>query len=155
MLIDFNSEPRFDIISSFAAYMTLFIKFLKFWFLVPIVISKFQMAVRSFFKCEIFDVRFGIRVPKDMKMSVVAIALPKKMVITTHPSAHVRAPFPYVGSVWKDCAEICCVGRDIPALCVLRQSWVGYQYLHGPNVKIHGSILPEYGVLLDPLLSYQ
>ena len=39
-----------------------------------------------FFEFEIFDIRFGIGVPKDIKMGGVAIALPKKkMVITTGP----------------------------------------------------------------------
>ena len=40
----------------------------------------------SFFEFEIFDVRFGISVPKYIKMDGVAIALLKKMVITTRPS---------------------------------------------------------------------
>ena len=31
-----------------------------------------------FFEFEIFDVRFGISVPKDIQMGGVAIALPKK-----------------------------------------------------------------------------
>ena len=32
----------------------------------------------NFFEFEIFDVRFGISVPKVLKMGGVAIALPKK-----------------------------------------------------------------------------
>ena len=39
-----------------------------------------------FFEFEIFDVRFGISVPKDIKMTGIAIAFPKKMVITTRPT---------------------------------------------------------------------
>ena len=43
-------------------------------------------AVNFFFYFEIFDVRFGISVPKDIKMGGAAIALSKKMVITTRPT---------------------------------------------------------------------
>ena len=64
---------------------------------------------------------------------------------------HVRAPFPYLGSRWKDCVEICHVGRDIHQFCVLYKSWMGYQYLHVPDLGVHGSILLKYGVLFDPL----
>ena len=41
-----------------------------------------------FFKFEIFVVRFGTNVPKDIKMGGVAIALPEKMVTTTRPPFH-------------------------------------------------------------------
>ena len=41
----------------------------------------------NFLEFEIFDVRLGISVPKDKTMGAVAIALPKKMVITTWPTS--------------------------------------------------------------------
>ena len=45
MLFNLNSEPTFEILSSFAAYMTNFIKILKVSiFGSPIVIAKFQLA---------------------------------------------------------------------------------------------------------------
>ena len=51
------------------------------------MLNKSNLPVRSvFLEFEIFDVRFGISVPKDIKMGGVAIALPKKMVITTRPT---------------------------------------------------------------------
>ena len=85
-VVRFDSEPTFEISSSFAAYITTFCQnseILIFW--SSIVILKFQMAraVNFFFEIEIFDVRFGISLPKDIKMGDVAIALPEKMVITT------------------------------------------------------------------------
>ena len=40
----------------------------------------------NFFELEIFDVRFVISVPKDIKMGGAAIAMQKKKVITTWPS---------------------------------------------------------------------
>ena len=39
-----------------------------------------------FFEFEVFDVRFGSSVPKDIKMGGVAIALPKKTAITSRPT---------------------------------------------------------------------
>ena len=64
-----------------------FVNITYFGFKAPIVILKFQMArAVNFFEFEIFDVRFGISVQKDIKIGGVAIALPKKMVITTRPT---------------------------------------------------------------------
>ena len=42
------------------------------------------MCGQFFFEFEIFDVRIGISVPKDIKMGAVAIAMPKKIVIRSH-----------------------------------------------------------------------
>ena len=43
----------------------------------------------QFFQSKIINVRFRISVPKDVKIGDVAMALPKKMVITTWPNMHV------------------------------------------------------------------
>ena len=57
-----------------------FVEIIKFRFLVPIVIKKKSNGPcgRFFSEFEISDVRFGISVPKDIKMGGVTIALPKK-----------------------------------------------------------------------------
>ena len=81
MLFDLNFEATFEILSAFPVYMTHFLlKLTNFEFLVPIImLKKYKWPVRSvFLKFEIFDVRFGISVPKDIEMGGVAIALPKK-----------------------------------------------------------------------------
>ena len=64
--------------------------------------------------------------------------------------AHVRAPFPYLVSGRKDCAEIVYIGR-VHQLCVLYKSWMEYQYLYVPNLGVHRNILLKYGVLFDHL----
>ena len=58
--------------------------------LFPIVISKISSGARGqfFFEFEIFVVRFGISVLKEIKMSGVASALTKKIVITTLSIVH-------------------------------------------------------------------
>ena len=68
-------------------YDTFLLKLSYFEFLSPIVIEKLQMAraVNFFFEFEIFDARFGINVPKDIKMGGVAIAL-TKILLTTRPT---------------------------------------------------------------------
>ena len=43
--------------------------------------KQFKWPLQSFFKLEILDAIFGIRVPKDIKMSCVVFAMPKKIVI--------------------------------------------------------------------------
>ena len=40
---------------------------------------------------------------------------------------------------------------EIHQLCVLYDSWMRYQYMHVPNLGVHGSILLKYVVLFDPL----
>ena len=86
-IFNLNFQARFEILSSFVTYLTpFFLKFSNFDFWVPIVISKKKSngpCGKSFFEFEIFDVTFGINVPKDIEMGGVAIALPKIMVITT------------------------------------------------------------------------
>ena len=88
MLFDLNFEIRFEILSSSLAY-SLFVNNFKFGF-VHYNFKNFKCTyytVRSiFFDVEIFDVSFGISVLKDIKVDGVAIALPKKMVITTQPA---------------------------------------------------------------------
>ena len=79
MLFDLNSEPRFEILSSFAAYDPFLLKLSNFDFLVPHWNFKISNGpCGHFFELEIFDVRLGISFPKDIKMGGVAIALPKK-----------------------------------------------------------------------------
>ena len=46
----------------------------------------------NFFELEIFDVRFGTSVTKDIKMRGVVITLPKKMVITNRPTMQYPMP---------------------------------------------------------------
>ena len=76
MLFDLNFESRFEILSSFAAY----VKILKIWFFwSSIVISKFEMASAViFFQFESFNVRFWISISKDIKMGGVAKNCQKK-----------------------------------------------------------------------------
>ena len=62
--------------------MNLFVKMSNFEFLVPTVMVKISNDPKIsndqfFFEFDIFDDRFGISIPKDMKMGGVAIALPK------------------------------------------------------------------------------
>ena len=87
MMYDLNAETRFEILSSFAAYMTHFLlKFSNFDFLIPHCNFKISNGpCGHFFEFDIFDVRLGISVPRDIKMGGVAITLPKKMAITTRP----------------------------------------------------------------------
>ena len=54
--------------------------------MVPIVIKKSNCPCGHFFKFQIFYVRFGISVLRHIEMGGVAIALPKKMVITSRPT---------------------------------------------------------------------
>ena len=56
-----------------------------FWF--TIIISKNSNGLCGhFFEFDIFDITFGITVPKDIEMGGVATALTKKKVITTRPA---------------------------------------------------------------------
>ena len=82
MTLNLNFETRFEIRSSFSAYITRFVLKLLISHLFPVPHCKFensQIAVRSFFfEFEIFDVRFEISVLKDIKMVGVVTALSKK-----------------------------------------------------------------------------
>ena len=98
ILFSLNSEPRFEILSSFATYMTHYCCNSQILILGPHCNFKhFKWHVRSIFsEFEILDVRFEISVPKYIRMGGIAITMPKKMVITTRPSitpAHARFRF--------------------------------------------------------------
>ena len=103
MLFDLNSEPRFESLSSVAAYDHFLLKFSNFDFLIPHCNFKISNGpCGHFFRIRNFRCQIRNQRPKRYKKVSffsalhVAIAMPKKMVITTRPNDSVRPV------AWKD-----------------------------------------------------
>ena len=77
MSSDLNFETRFGILWSFADPSLLIFSNLCFCVLHCNFKLSYEAWGHFFFEFEIYNVRFGISVPKDINMGSVAIALPK------------------------------------------------------------------------------